>query len=154
MVISLNNITKPAWYFNGGKAELGPFDFSIQQELGIAAFNVIKYTTRAGRKPGNTALKDYKQAKFYLERLIAQEEADMLEKQSSREPEYGVASPVRHPLQTVLEPFGMLHEAPRYCTQCQHAVGNSATGRDSGSTICEGAPDCNCPNSIHAAKVR
>lgn len=67
-------ITKPAWYYNKGKANTGPLDYAEQQDLGIDAHAIVKYVTRAGRKPGNTALKDLKQARFYLERMIAKEE--------------------------------------------------------------------------------
>jgi len=149
----LDEFNGPAHYYNFGKANVGPLDYAEQQELSISQHAVIKYVTRAGRKKGNTALKDYKQAKFYLERLIAEEESLKDINASLQESATGVGgSSVSQVIP--FDPFGMLHEAPRYCTQCQHPVGNSATGRDSGSTICEGAPGCNCPNAIHAAKVR
>ncbi len=66
----MDNITKPTWYYNNGKASVGPLDYAEQQDLSIEAHAVVKYITRAGRKPGNTALKDLKQAKFYLDRMI------------------------------------------------------------------------------------
>lgn len=72
--MKLDNINRPAWYFNNGKAEIGPYDFCKQQELGIEAFNIIKNVTRAGRKPGDSPLKDLKEARFFLDRLIEHEE--------------------------------------------------------------------------------
>jgi hypothetical protein len=68
-------ITRPSWYYNRGKATMGPLDYAVEQDLNIAQHAVVKYITRAGRKPGNSALKDYKQAKFYLDWLIAAQEA-------------------------------------------------------------------------------
>jgi hypothetical protein len=38
--------------------------------LGFHAGNVVKYTARAGHKPGNSALSDLLKAKWYLDRLI------------------------------------------------------------------------------------
>lgn len=67
-------ITKPDYYYNFGKAVVGPLDYAEQQDLGIDAHAIVKYVTRAGRKPGNTALKDLKQAMFYLKRMIEKEQ--------------------------------------------------------------------------------
>lgn len=72
--MKLDNFTKPGWYYNSGKAGVGPLDYAEQQDLNVAQHAIIKYTTRAGRKPGNPALKDYKQALFYLNYLIEQEQ--------------------------------------------------------------------------------
>ena len=69
----LDPVTKPGWYYNNGKADVGPLDYAEQQDLSIEQHAIIKYVTRSGRKPGNTALKDYKQALFYLNRLIEKE---------------------------------------------------------------------------------
>jgi Protein of unknwon function (DUF3310) len=38
--------------------------------LGFRALNVIKYLTRAGRKPGTGGLTDLRKAQWYLEREI------------------------------------------------------------------------------------
>lgn len=38
--------------------------------LGFHAGNVVKYTARAGHKPGAPALSDLLKARWYLERLI------------------------------------------------------------------------------------
>ena len=67
-------INRPKWYYNDGKATQGPFEYAEEHNLDVAQHAVVKYVTRAGRKPGSTALKDYKQARFYLEALIAKAE--------------------------------------------------------------------------------
>jgi hypothetical protein len=122
--IGSDPIVRPAYYYNDGKADVGPLDYAEQQELSIKQHAVIKYTTRAGRKPGNTALKDYKQAQFYLNRLIAEEEQKDSEATSTEE---------------------LRHTRP-YCVQCGH------TFADNGD--CEGVVRCLCANSIHAVNRR
>lgn len=47
-----------------------PIEVIEQWGLGFHAGNVIKYTARAGHKPGNSALSDLNKAKWYLDRLI------------------------------------------------------------------------------------
>ena len=47
-----------------------PIEVIEQWGLGFHAGNVIKYTARAGQKPGAPALSDLRKAAWYLGRLI------------------------------------------------------------------------------------
>ena len=40
-------------------------------DLGFCLGNVVKYISRAGKKPGEAVLKDLKKARWYLEREIS-----------------------------------------------------------------------------------
>lgn len=47
---------------------------TTQEYTGFLSGNVVKYIFRAGKKPGNTRLSDYQKAKFYIDKLIENEE--------------------------------------------------------------------------------
>lgn len=79
------DIEKPSRYTVNGVdlIDLFPqmgFDFSQ-----AAIFNIMKYLMRAGKKEGNTALKDYMKAAVYLKRLIEYErkKEQIIEEQQS-----------------------------------------------------------------------
>lgn len=40
-------------------------------DLGFCLGNLVKYVSRAGKKPGEAALKDLKKARWYLDREIS-----------------------------------------------------------------------------------
>ena len=54
----------PSYYTRG---EIQPWDFIRDQGLNYHLGNAVKYITRAGKKPGNTAAKDLQKAIHYLE---------------------------------------------------------------------------------------
>lgn len=61
-----NNLVKhPSHYCDGRKYE--PVKVINDWGLGFNTGNAVKYIARAGRKPGNSRLKDLEKAKQYLE---------------------------------------------------------------------------------------
>lgn len=67
----LDDVNSPAHY-NQGKIEV--WDFIYDQGLGYALGNATKYVTRAGKKAGNSKVKDLRKAIAFLEREIRFEE--------------------------------------------------------------------------------
>lgn len=55
---------------------LQPWDVISQFELDYWAGNVVKYMLRAGKKNGESTLKDLKKARNYIDYMIAREEHD------------------------------------------------------------------------------
>lgn len=66
-----DDVHHPAHY-NQGKIEV--WDFIYDQGLGYAIGNAIKYEVRAGKKAGNSKVKDLRKAIAFLEREIRFEE--------------------------------------------------------------------------------
>lgn len=66
-----DDVHHPAHY-NQGKIEV--WDFIYDQGLGYALGNAIKYEVRAGKKAGNSKVKDLRKAIAFLEREIKFEE--------------------------------------------------------------------------------
>lgn len=66
-----DDVNHPAHY-NSGKIEV--WDFIYDQRLGYALGNATKYITRAGKKTGNSKVKDLRKAIAFLEREIRFEE--------------------------------------------------------------------------------
>lgn len=66
-----DDVNSPAHY-NSGKIEV--WDFIYDQGLGYALGNATKYVTRAGKKAGNSKVKDLRKAIAFLEREIKFEE--------------------------------------------------------------------------------
>lgn len=66
-----DDVNHPAHY-NSGKIEV--WDFIYDQGLGYALGNATKYITRAGKKAGNSKVKDLRKAIAFLEREIRFEE--------------------------------------------------------------------------------
>ena len=60
-------------HYTTGKIEV--LDFILDQKFGYLAGQVIKYVSRYRHK--NSAVEDLKKARFYLDRLIAECEADV-----------------------------------------------------------------------------
>jgi hypothetical protein len=52
------------------KAKVQPIDLIEAQQLNFNRGNVIKYVSRAGKKEGESELKDLEKAMYYLEREI------------------------------------------------------------------------------------
>jgi hypothetical protein len=52
------------------KAKVQPIDLIEAQRLNFNRGNVIKYVSRAGKKEGESELKDLEKAMYYLEREI------------------------------------------------------------------------------------
>jgi hypothetical protein len=52
------------------KAKVQPIDLIEAQQLNFNRGNVIKYVSRAGKKEGESELKDLEKALYYLEREI------------------------------------------------------------------------------------
>jgi hypothetical protein len=52
------------------KAKVQPIDLIEAQRLNFNRGNVIKYVSRAGKKEGESDLKDLEKAMYYLEREI------------------------------------------------------------------------------------
>src|SRR5690606_11072030 len=66
-----DDVNHPAHY-NSGKIEV--WDFIYDQRLGYALGNATKYISRAGKKAGNSKVKDLRKAIAFLEREIRFEE--------------------------------------------------------------------------------
>lgn len=66
-----DDVNHPAHY-NSGKIEV--WDFIYDQGLGYALGNATKYISRAGKKAGNSKVKDLRKAIAFLEREIRFEE--------------------------------------------------------------------------------
>lgn len=66
-----DDVHHPAHY-NQGKIEV--WDFIYDQGLGYALGNAVKYEVRAGKKAGNSKVKDLRKAIAFLEREIRFEE--------------------------------------------------------------------------------
>lgn len=62
-----NEINHPSYYNNG---EIEPIDFIESHHLNFCRGNVIKYTARAGKKEGQSEIKDLGKATWYLLREI------------------------------------------------------------------------------------
>ena len=67
-ILGSEEIVKPRRY-NQGTIEV--WDFILDQKLGFLEGNVIKYICRANLKKG---IEDFKKARVYLDKLIAEEE--------------------------------------------------------------------------------
>lgn len=52
------------------KAKVQPIDLIEAQQLNFNRGNVIKYVSRAGKKEGESEIKDLEKALYYLEREI------------------------------------------------------------------------------------
>jgi hypothetical protein len=52
------------------KAKVQPIDLIEAQQLNFNRGNIIKYVSRAGKKEGESELKDLEKAMYYLEREI------------------------------------------------------------------------------------
>ena len=59
-----DEITHPAHYVDGRAYE--PIDVINDWDLGFDLGNVVRYVSRAGRKPGEDVLKDLLKAQYYL----------------------------------------------------------------------------------------
>jgi hypothetical protein len=65
-------LTKPDTpHYQGGSIE--PIDFIAANHMDFFSGNVVKYVTRAGRKDGESRLKDLEKAKQYINWLIEME---------------------------------------------------------------------------------
>lgn len=58
-------INHPSHYVDGRKYE--PIDVIHDWDLDFCLGNVLKYISRAGRKPGNEPIQDLMKARFYLD---------------------------------------------------------------------------------------
>jgi len=67
-----DTISNPAHYTAGRAIE--PLDVIEDWGLTFHEACILKYLSRAGRKPGSSKLEDLRKARFYLERLIFNEE--------------------------------------------------------------------------------
>jgi hypothetical protein len=61
--------TSPSHYRKGGVEVI-----EITEQLCFCSGNVVKYVARAGSKPGESKLDDLRKAKWYLDRLVENEE--------------------------------------------------------------------------------
>jgi hypothetical protein len=61
-------INKPAHYADGREYE--PIDVIADWQLNFDLGNVVKYVSRAGRKPGSSAVSDLQKAAVYLQHAI------------------------------------------------------------------------------------
>ena len=57
------------------KLENGVEVIDLTEQFDFCTGSIIKYCTRAGKKDGNSKLQDLLKAQWYLNRLIAKEEA-------------------------------------------------------------------------------
>ncbi|AHJ02910.1 hypothetical protein AX10_00055 [Listeria monocytogenes WSLC1001] len=62
-----DEISQPSHYTSGG---IEPIEFIQSHNMNFEKGNVIKYVTRAGKKEGQTEVKDLKKARQYLDFLI------------------------------------------------------------------------------------
>ena len=62
-------VTHPSHYVDGRIYE--PIDVIKDWGLSFDLGNAVKYISRAGRKPGNSAIQDLEKARFYLDHEIA-----------------------------------------------------------------------------------
>lgn len=111
---SFDVITK-AHHYNTGKFE--PIDIMLDCKMGGCLFTVVKYISRAGKKPDNEYLKDIKKARYYLEKEISQqclghEEFDVTRKCSLATPQqlaidWGLNSALGFTLTEIMTTFGL-----------------------------------------------
>lgn len=66
-----DQITQPEHYLKDRTIE--PLDVINDWKLSFMEGAVLKYLSRAGRKPGSSRLEDLNKARFYIERLIERE---------------------------------------------------------------------------------
>lgn len=65
-----DEIQKPAHYTD---SNIEVIDYIEDKKLGFKLGNCVKYISRAGKKEGNSRLKDLQKAKWYLDREVANE---------------------------------------------------------------------------------
>ena len=65
---SFDPIHRPAHYAEGRKYE--PIDVIVDWRLDFLLGNVVKYVSRAGRKPDASELQDLEKAAFYLRKAV------------------------------------------------------------------------------------
>ena len=76
---SYDEIEEPSHYLGSKGIDVWTFfdgQFTKEQRRGGYAKDVLKYVTRAGKKPGVPALKDYLKARQYLDKLIELEQEE------------------------------------------------------------------------------
>lgn len=59
-----DQIKYPKYYIQGS---IEPIQYTLANNLNFCLGNVVKYVTRAGKKPGNDSIQDLEKAKQYLE---------------------------------------------------------------------------------------
>lgn len=89
----------PAYY---RAMAIQPTDFIVANKIDYLPASIVKYATRAGRKPGEPALKDAKKCLAFARRWVAELEAEAAEQAAPREP---AAEPVPLDTRTVEVPL-------------------------------------------------
>lgn len=65
-------IDSPAHYKSGGLEviDIAEAKLDLEEVVGALKFQIWRYTMRAGLKPGEDKLKDFKKAQWYVNRLV------------------------------------------------------------------------------------
>jgi hypothetical protein len=115
----------PAYY---RAMEIQPTDYIVANRLEYLPASVVKYASRAGRKPGEPALKDAKKCLAFVKRWVAELEREAAEQAAPAE----APQPAPQPVERVQEAYVI----PQSNGEADVARGSVVSARDVARAAC------------------